>query len=310
MIFITTSSGLYAYDTEIDRHELVLGNIGVRRGIFSRKKDSGCFGICAHKATGRLILASRERLSGALWRKYASDVRLYLVDPHNGGHEVIAEIHDVNDVHQIAALDDLVFLTDTGKNRVVVYSLTQQKVVRTLLVGDARRDVNHINAISLDGEEIVLVLNNRKNETSRESQVLRLPLEEILSGGGPDVVANPFGKVTPLAGKFDVHDLQPFRGTFLLSASRSAFVFRLDNGEKLIDTRTVARDKWVRGIACDDGGIWVGLSEIGSRAYRHTRGLDGYLARFSPSGESLSGLRQIRGCGQINDLVQVTPDLA
>ena len=169
MIFITTSNGVYLIRAGADKAELVMSNKHTP-GLF-RKKAKGYFGICQHKQSGDVLVASREKLGTPDAGKPATDCKLHRIDPTSLEHQVIAEIHDLHDVHQIACNDNKVYLTDTGKNRVHVYDLADRQISKMLNVGPQRVDIHHLNAIHCDQSTLLIGLNNRGLQ---DSAILKL----------------------------------------------------------------------------------------------------------------------------------------
>lgn len=295
MIFITTSNGVYQLHEETGTAVLVMGNKHTP-GLF-KKKAKGYFGICLHQPSGDILVASREKLGTPEAGKPATDCKLHRINPTTLEHAVIAELRDLHDVHQIACHGDRVYLTDTGKNRVHVYDLNAGKVVRMINVGPRREDIHHLNALHCEERTLLIGLNNRGDQ---DSAILELPYDVIDSTDGTELDGLECGKLHTLHGIHHTHDIEPLENDYLICASHSGFVFRISDKEKLIHM-----DNWVRGLCCDDDGIWVGTSPLASRAERHSEKLDSSINYYSRSDMSLRKSIHLHGSGQVNDLITV-----
>lgn len=293
MLYATTSTGVFSYDIDKDRIDLVISN--KHTPGFFRKRARGFFGICFHPGSDYIITASRERLGTRRRGKPATDTKLHLLDPISHKHRVIAEVYDVHDVHQIECYENFVYITDTGKNRVHVYDLLKGRVVLIVNVGEERDDVNHINALLVHDQELLIGLNNRGH---KESQILHLPLQLLNSGRSSELDAYAHGRLSPVPGRRHTHDIRRWNGQLLLCASHDGAVIRRD-GVGLAEL-----GGWVRGLAPCAEGIWVGASELAPRSKRHSEKIDGRLVHFSKSLEIVRDIK-LRGAGQVNDLCWV-----
>lgn len=298
MIFITTSNGVYQLHEETGNTVLVMGNKHTP-GLF-KKKAKGYFGICLHQPSGDILVASREKLGTPEAGKPATDCKLHRINPVTLEHKVIAEVRDLHDVHQIASHGDRVYLTDTGKNRVHVYDLNAGKVVRMINVGPLREDIHHLNALHCEARALLIGLNNRGKQNSA---ILELPYTVIDSVDSIAFDGLEYGRLHTLHGVDHTHDIEPLENDYLICASHSGFVFRLSDKEKLIHM-----DNWVRGLCCDDKGIWVGTSPLASRTERHSERLDSSINYYDKTALRLKKSINLRGSGQVNDLLTLQPD--
>lgn len=283
MIYITTSVSLMRYDPATDRVETVC----------RPRKSLGFFGVC--QGPDGVYAASRERLSEQTLGKASSDVRLYRVVSNTGIAEEVRELYEVHDVHQMEYHDGLLFLTDTALDRVHVYELATNRLVRIINLGPQRRDTHHVNAVLMEGENLLVGLNNRGH---RDSAILTLPMEAIRNGGPVEVDGFGMGPLRELTGIHHTHDLERYKDWLLCCASHAGQVLRTDTGEVIAHT-----EGWTRGLAVTDEGLWVGVSPLAKRSQRHKSNLDGKLLLFRHGDFDLLREIPLEGSGQVCDLL-------
>ncbi|NOR52235.1 MAG: hypothetical protein GQ470_06400 [Gammaproteobacteria bacterium] len=263
-------------------------------GLFKRKA-SGYFGISHHQPSGGILVASREKLGTPAVDKPSTDTKLHLIDPDTLKYQTVATVMDVHDVHQIESDGDLVFLTDTGKNRVHVYDLVNQRTRLIINIGDQRTDIHHLNALHICDSQLHIGLNNRGN---MESAILNIPMSLIYETEEATIDGMHVGQLNTLKGIHHTHDIEPYGDDYICSASHSGFVFRASNCEPIINL-----DNWVRGLCSDRDGIWVGTSPLASRSERHSEKLRSCIIQYSH--ETFQQIQSIdlHGSGQVNDLL-------
>ncbi len=295
-IYITTSNGVYKYSTREKKTQKIIDN---KYAGFFHRKAKGFFGITQGRNSNEIIIASREKLGTPNAGKPATDCRLLSLDANTNNYHIIGEVLDVHDVHQIAAYQQLIFLTDTGKNRVVVFDREKKKVVHWLNLGLDRKDIHHINAILIFHEKLFIGLNNRGES---DSQILEIQLKEVIdscnSEGIPDLLN--YGKLHTLKNRHHTHDLLPFENSFLVCGSHEGIIFRADSGQILTQ-----QNRWVRGIAQTDEGLWVGSSPIAERSERHSEKLNGTLLLFTLPAFEKQYEVSLEGAAQVNDMIAV-----
>lgn len=299
-IFITTSNGVYRLPTEATHEDLTPKVVMQKKTSFwpFSKGDFGFFGV-AHWATANMVLvAARTDLGTPKVDKKATDTRLYAMDPNSLQTELFAEIKDIHDVHQICIHQDNCFLTDTGKNRVHVYDLNRKEVTHLLNVGDERDDINHINAVSVVEDHLLVGLNNRGHS---EAAILKIPLKRVLDAH-QRVSSEQDGETMTLAGLFHTHDIEPLEQGLLVCSSHTGEVFRVGQTQALLKA-----NDWVRGLVATKEGLWVGASPLADRSERHREDLDGQVYLYT-SQAPWTKKRSVflKGCGQVNDLIEVS----
>ncbi|MEO0336966.1 MAG: hypothetical protein AAF202_11255 [Pseudomonadota bacterium] len=290
--FITTSQGVYLFADGMDSPQVCLKR--ERRIPFFKKGGFGFFGISAWR--DQVVVASRENFSRQQFAKHSEDVQIYRIDPVGQNHRVVARIPGVADVHQIAVHGDLCFLTDTGHNQITVFDLNECKPITQLEVGPERKDINHINAVTIDADTLYLGLNNRGNQ---DAQVLSMSLSKI-------DFENPVNQVYAIAENLTLnslkhtHDFEKVGQDWVVSASHQGSVFRANPTEELCKP-----GKWVRGLADSRQGFWIGMSELLDRKNRHREDVDGELALWSRDFSREEKRVPLKQAGQVNDLLVV-----
>lgn len=293
MLYITTSNGVYGYREKDEKFTLLIGNRH-SPGIF-RKRAKGYFGICLHEKTNQLIMASRERLGTPSAGKKTTDTGLHVFDQKKMLRTDYHEVMDAHDIHQIAAVDDLVFLTDTGKNRVHVYDLAARKTIRLINIGDKREDVNHVNAIYADHEQLLIGLNNSK---LGDSEIIRLGMGYIKDVEDHEFDAYQHGEVRKRNGIQHTHDIESFGEGFLACASSDGNLISLDDGRVL---RHIG--DWARGITVGEQYLYVGTSGIATRIRRHGNNKSARIFVLDPETFNLVKEIVVPKAGQLNDMV-------
>jgi hypothetical protein len=294
MLFATTSNGVYRCDIGKREARRILGNRHTPG--FLKPEARGFFGIVRHAPTGHVLVASRER---ALLRfgKLAADVGLHLIDPNTFRATLLTKVKDIHDIHQIAWHDGRAFLTDTGKNRIVIYDPEDGKRM-IANVGAVRDDVNHINAILVHEGHLYVGLNNRG---VAPAALLRLPLSKLYK----IVADNRQADLLQAAERIEfaslrhTHDLEPdASGKLYACVSYNGSVFDTASQQTILKV-----GDWTRGLAFAADKLWVGTSELAGRKDRHSEKLDGAISLYSLPDLKLTDRLVLRGAGQVNDLL-------
>jgi hypothetical protein len=293
MLFITTSNGVLRVDS--DSHQISVVMTNKHTPGFFKKKARGYFGICFNSISNKIIVASREKLGTKKVDKPATDTKLHEIDPVNLSHKTLAVIHDIHDVHQIACHNNYVYLTDTGKNQVPVYSLEHKRITTIFNIGEQRRDINHVNAVTCYNERLYIGLNNRG---IKESEIISLPFLKIETATNGSILFDTIADRRSIPGIHHSHDLEPFNDIFLMCASHDGLLIRSDNGQAITEI-----GDWTRGITISDKDIWVSASQYAKRSKRHSNNLDGYLYRIDKNSFEILDKIIIPNAGQMNDMI-------
>jgi len=294
MLYISSSTGIFSYNPDSGKVSQILSNKN-RSGFFS-KKSHGFFGICIDK-NNHLIVASREKLGTPKAGKPTTDTGLHYIDPMTNTNSTIGYIKDIHDVHQIGIFNEVVFLSDTGKNRIIAYDITEKKIVCTINFGIIREDINHINAITIHENQIIVGLNNRG---IKPSEILTLPLSLIENHTTVEDAFEHAIELKSLAPYTNTHDIEPFNDDFLICSSHDSLVFNSNTLKPVVKS-----DSWVRGISCSSQHIWVAQSIFAKRSKRHSRSINGSVLKINSKTLEIEDIITIPETGQINDLQYV-----
>ncbi|MDN5864496.1 MAG: hypothetical protein L0I62_04685 [Gammaproteobacteria bacterium] len=293
MLFVTTSNGVYCLNTEHLGVRRILGRKHTR-GLF-KPRSRGYFGITRHPPTKRVLVASRET-GGSLPSKLGTKASLHLIHPRTLETKVLATVNEVHDVHQIAWYGDYVLLTDTGKNRLVVFNPdSNERLVAN--IGAGRQDINHVNAILIRDDILYVGLNNRGVQPAA---VLHMPIGEFMDAARKKEI-----DLATLAHRMELddaehtHDLEPDSdGRLLACKSYDGIVFELGAKQDWLKL-----DGWTRGLAFSPAGLWVGNSEFADRKQRHDEQLDGSVSLYAWPEPVRKDHIVLHGAGQVNDLL-------
>jgi len=256
----------------------------------------GFFGI-VQDTNKDVYAASREILGFSLKKKLSSDVILYKINPVTLYSEPLATLRKVYDVHQIALWKDNMYLSNSTKDVVHVFNVISKKLTGEIHLGSKRVDIHHANALLVDGEFLLVGLNNRG---FCDSQVLFFPLTKTPLVKGEIVDALKTGTIKEVPGFQHTHDLEKCNGKILLCASKEGLLVQMEDGRSLFHT-----DGFLRGIAEDEHGIWLGVSQMAPRKERHYSQLDGSLLLVDKKDYSLIKKFVVPGAGQVFDIIHV-----
>lgn len=295
MIYISTSNGIFTCNEHSGEVMQILSNKHTP-GLF-KKRGHGYFGICYHANSNSIIASSREKLGTKSVGKPTTDTKLHRIDTTTGAHSLIATIRDAHDIHQIDCEGDIIYLTDTGKNRIIAYDVAADRLYKLLNVGEVRDDIHHVNAVTVRNDELLVMLNNRGH---RDSEILTVPLAAIQQSDVTEFDILPLGTVTPIAGVRYAHDVEPYEETLLCCSSHDGIVVDTATSEPFLKA-----DNWVRGITAAPNGLWVGSSHYAKRSRRHSKKNHGTILHYDSDTHKLLKKVTILGAGQINDLIYI-----
>ncbi len=287
MLYITTSNGLLKYDIS---QRTVLN-------IFSPQKSLELFGITYDREKSTLVIASRDKPAWYNPRRKSSSVTLYSISLENYQVYKMSTVKRAYDVHQIASNESSIFITDTTKNRVHVFDMESHKVKRIINIGHIREDINHINAVCVSNNNLLIGLNNRG---ITDAAILTISLDDVYDYSGHTMQAEDFGTIKVLSGRVHTHDITPYNNTFLVSASHDGCIFQIDTDENLC-----SENEWVRGTTVTEDGIWIGISQKAERAKRHSAKLDGAILFFDHREKRITQRIPLVCSGQVNDILYV-----
>ncbi|WP_415887194.1 hypothetical protein ACMXYO_03975 [Neptuniibacter sp. QD37_6] len=292
-LLIGTSNKIFLLDPITEQLELLLERKKRKKWFFFDASSKGFFGICQLDPC-TIIAAAREKLGTKKAGKPSTDVIVHQV-PLSGGGGPSCKVMDVHDVHQISCYEGDVYLTDTGKNRIVIAKLDSGCVVKRLNVGPARQDISHINAVIVNGGVLYVGLNNRGD---KDAEVIKIPIAR-LPEGECDLLAPELGaEITVLSGCHHTHDIHLDSDRIMFCASHDGNIHYVGEEKPFYSS-----SDWVRGLASTEDSIWVGVSQKAERGKRHSEDLFGEVVEIDKStGCELRRIR-IEGAGQVNDLL-------
>ena len=295
-LFITSSRGVYKYNLKSDDISQIISNWN--KGIF-KKPSKGFFGICLDKSKNEIIFASRENLSKGAEYDKSTDIVVHFYNIINNSITRDIIIKNLFDVHQIAFYDNLIFITETGKNRIQVLNRKTKDVQFYIDVGKIRNDINHINAINIDKDYLFIGLNNgHAKNVFKNAQLIKIPTPEILKMKSFDVLDQKY--LENLNGVFHTHDMEKFDDDYLISSSNLGKIYSYNKKKFIKDI-----NPWTRGITVSNTQLFIGKSGMGKRKFRHSRYYDGEIFVLDKFNLNIIKKIVISKIGQLNDIIYV-----
>jgi len=292
-LLIGASNKIYLFEPDTERLVVVLEREKRKKWLFFDDSSKGFFGISL-SGKDEVVVAAREKLGTPKAGKPSTDVILHRVSL-SAEEKTSCKVLDVHDVHQISCYEGKVYLTDTGKNRVVVSELDSGRVLNCLNVGQVREDVSHINAVSIQDDFLYVGLNNRGD---KDAEIIKVPMDG-LPEGECDLLDPTLGaEIIALSGCCHTHDVHLDRDGIMFCASHDGNIHYV--GE---ENPFYSSSDWVRGLASNNERVWVGVSQKAERGKRHSEELFGEIVEIDKStGRELRRIN-IPGAGQVNDLL-------
>ena len=295
-LFITSSRGVYKYNLKNDNISQIISNWN--KGIFT-KPSKGFFGICLNKSKNEVIFASRENLSNEAKYDKSTDIIIHFYNFVNNSITKNIIIKNLFDVHQIAFYDNLIFITETGKNRIQVLNSNTNNIQFYIDVGKIRSDVNHINSISIDKSYLFIGLNNgHAKNVFKNAQLIKIPTSEILKMKSFDVLDEKY--LENLNGVFHTHDMEKFDDDYLISSSNLGKIYSYNKKKFIKDI-----NPWTRGITVSNTQLFIGKSGMGKRKFRHSRYYNGEIFVLDKFNLTVIKKIVISKIGQLNDIIYV-----
>ena len=291
-LYIGTSKGLYKYNLKNKKLTNIFSNW--HKGLFKRP-SKGVFGICEDIDSNIIVAASRERLTKNNTYDKSTDLILNFYDPKNNSVIEKTIVNNVYDVHQIYYFNNKIYLTDTGKNRIQIYNTKSKKTESHINIGEIRKNLNHVNAIYVNKDKILIGLNNGNKENFKNSQIIVLG-DSLKISNNMDALKK--GKIINLLNIYHTHDIESIDNDFLISSSEEGNLISL-NMNKTIKKLPI----WTRGISKNDKYIFVGKSGVASRKLRHSRYYDGMISVLDRKNFNLVEELNIPKIGQLNEIL-------
>lgn len=294
-LLIGTSNKILLLDTKTEQLDILIEREKRKKWFFFDASSKGFFGI-TQSGKEEVIAAAREKLGTAKSGKPSTDVILHKISLSSKSSSIGTAL-DIHDVHQICHYKGKLYLTDTGKNRVVIVEKDSGNTIGLLNVGSARQDINHINAISIEEDTLYVGLNNRGD---KEAEILRIPIAQIPEGGCDLLSPELNAEVIVLPDCYHTHDINLDYGRMMFCASHDGNIHYVNQAKPFYTS-----SDWVRGLASDEERVWVGVSQKAERGKRHSEDLHGEVVEIDKSnGQELRRIH-IQGAGQVNDLLLI-----
>ena len=299
-LYITGSRGLFKYDFKTKLIKKIISNY--EKG-FLEKPSKGFFGISKLDNKNILISASRENFSKDIKYNKSTDLILHFYDVLNLKIVKKIVINNIFDSHQIFYFNNKIFVTETGKNQVQIYCLKEKKVIKKILIGNLREDVNHVNAVYVDKKNTLIGLNNGNKNNLKNAQLIKINTNLILESEG-DIDAYNKGELIELKNTFHSHDIENIQNNFYISASETGEIFQLNSYKKIISL-----ERWTRGITSSEKSIYIGKSGVAKRFLRHSRYYSGSISVLDISSKKIVDTIIIPKIGQLNDIMYMRDNL-
>ena len=294
-LFITSSRGVYQYNVKDFSLSKIIGNW--HKGFF-RFPSKGFFGTCLSTTYKELVFVSRENFTKTSYKK-SSDIIVHFYNYTNNRIIKKINIKNLYDVHQITSYKNLIFITETGKNRIQVLNTKTGYIQFFINIGNIRDDINHINAINIDNNFLYIGLNNgHEKNIFQNAQLIKIPTPQILKM--KTINALNVGLLENLHGVYHTHDFEKFDNDYLISSSNLGKIYSY-NQKKFITNI----NPWTRGITVSKSHIYIGKSGMGKRKSRHSRYYNGEIFVLDKSNFKIAKKIVIPKIGQLNDIIYI-----
>lgn len=198
------------------------------------------------------------------------------------------------EVHQIDAWNDHLYITDTANNRVLEYEIGESNLKPVnkhypngrAEKGKEESNYSHINSIFKCGEYILVMYHNMTKKTGKNSQIAVLNGDwEVL-----DVIDTDANS----AHNIFCHDKR-----IVFCDSMNGRLVKYD--EVLIDTSV-----YMRGLSVSSDFWLVGGSEHAKKGGR--RFTDGSVYQYSPAKNEVASIIKIPNCGSLYEIRLINPE--
>ena len=295
-LYITSSRGLFKYNIVKKVFEKILSNWN--KGLFSRP-SKGFFGISHFTSKNYIACASRENFNKEIKYEKSTSSTIHIIDTIKNIVKDKIIVNNILDIHQISYNNNLLFLTETGKNRIQILNIENKKVENFIDVGEVRNDINHLNAVSVFNNILFIGLNNGNiKNLKRNSQIIEVNLSILDKLKNFDALK--YGVINNLEDVYETHDIEKFNDDFLISSSNTGKIYSLQQKKFIKDIKP-----WTRGIAIGDKNIYIGKSGIGKRDNRHNRYYDGEIFVLDKINLEIKEIIKVPGIGQLNDILYI-----
>ncbi len=221
---------------------------------------------------GRLLVVSRPRQE--------KNDRLLLLD-HRTGKTLRKLPLASRDTHHAVRRGDRLFVTDTFRGRVLVYSLPDARLEREY--GDFTHE-DHVNTVLVEDETLFVLCHNKGKST----------LVALDLGTGAEV--ERFEDVGEHS-----HDVSLWRDHFALCDSRSGALILVDRATHAARTVFAEEGSFTKGLAIEGDTAWFAISAAATRAERFAVSCD--LVAYDLAADQMLWRRAIPSGGLVNSIV-------
>tara|TARA_Y100000389_G_scaffold117477_1_gene114704 strand:- start:678 stop:1577 length:900 start_codon:yes stop_codon:yes gene_type:complete len=293
-IFISTSKKIFEYDLPSKQIKTIF-EIKPIFLSFIRKNYKTLFGIDYIESKNELIFICRDRLKTKKLSKPSTDAVIYSYCLDTRDVTKLAVIKNIHDAHQMKYHKGYIFMTDCGLNRIIFYNL-KSSGYKYLNIGKIRSDINHLNAVMIYGDRLLIGLNNNGRKCS---EIYEYNLDSVLKSNDVNIYLEP-DIIHTLHDIQHTHDIHILKSNLVFCDSHEGKVYMLK------DLRCIYKiDGWARGLCSNSDELYVGSSVRSMRSERYTSNLDAKIYKIDLS-DSLINLEVVLpNCGQVNDMVLV-----
>jgi hypothetical protein len=293
-IFISTSKKIFEYDLPSKQIKTIF-EIKPIFLSFIRKNYKTLFGIDYIESKNELIFICRDRLKTKKLSKSSTDAVIYSYCLDTRDVTKLAVIKNIHDAHQMKYHKGYIFMTDCGLNRIIFYNLKSSEY-KYLNIGKIRSDINHLNAVMINGNRLLIGLNNNGRKCS---EIYEYNLDSVLKSTDVNIYLEP-DIIYTLHDIQHTHDIHILKSNLVFCDSHEGKVYMLK------DLRCIYKiDGWARGLCSNSDELYVGSSLRSMRSERYTSHLDAKIYKIDLSDGLINLEVVLPNCGQVNDMVLV-----
>tara|TARA_A100001035_G_scaffold62327_1_gene47117 strand:- start:935 stop:1828 length:894 start_codon:yes stop_codon:yes gene_type:complete len=293
-IFISTSKKIFEYEPLSKQIKTIFEIKPIFFGLI-RKNYRTLFGIDYIGSKNELIFICRERLKTKKLSKSSTDAVIYSYHLDTRLVTQLTVVKNIHDAHQMKYHKGYIFMTDCGLNRVILYNLKSSEY-RYLNIGKIRADINHLNAVMIHGDRLLIGLNNNGRKCS---EIYEYNLDSILKSTDVNIYLEP-DIIHTLHDIYHTHDIHILNSNLVFCDSHKGKVYMLK------DLRCKYKiEGWSRGLCSNSDDLYIGSSQRSVRSERYTSNLDAKIYKVHLSDNLINLEVVLPNCGQLNDMVMV-----
>ncbi len=221
---------------------------------------------------GRLLVVSRP--------SQAQNDRLLVL--HHGTGKTVRKVPlDSRDTHHAVRRGDRLFVTDTYRGRVLVYSLPDVRLEREY--SDFTHE-DHVNTVLVEDERLFVLCHNKGKSTM-----------VALDRASGDVV-----ELYEDVGEHS-HDIAVWRDQFAICDSRGGALILVDRASRACRTVFAEEGAFTKGLAIEGDTAWFAISTAATREERFAVSCD--LVAYDLAAERVLWRRAVPSGGLVNSIV-------